>query len=152
MNGVIRETSERAGDFVNLDFGFFGAGGLGETKNRFDEAAKFALGEEVGGSCARAFWRLSRFSGRFHWLEKAVPIRTLRKRAGDAPWPVPMVCMGWPLPQLGVPHSIHWSREQMASMEFQNSVVIPEYDGFLNMRPSLPPLISHPISQPNWKL
>jgi hypothetical protein len=37
-----------------------------------------------------------------------------------------MVCMGWPLPQLGVPQSVHWSREQMASMEFQNSVVIPE--------------------------
>src|SRR5258707_7057644 len=90
--------------------------------------------------------------GRFQFPLYAVPIFTPRNLAGAAPWPVPMVCMGWPLPQLGVPHSIHWSREQMASMEFQNSVVIPEYDGFLNMRPSLPPLISQPISQPNWKL
>src|SRR6185437_6894641 len=58
--------------------------------------------------------------------EKAVPIFTLRKRAGDAPWPVPMVCCGWPLPQLGVPQSVQYSREQMASIAFQNSVVIPE--------------------------
>src|SRR3954463_8652273 len=82
----------------------------------------------------------------------AEPTFTLRKRAGAAPCPVPIVCIGWPLPQLGVPHSVHWSREQMASIEFQNSVVMPEYDGFFTMRPSLPPLISHPISQPNWKL
>src|SRR5207302_7902370 len=27
-----------------------------------------------------------------------------------------------------------------------------EYDGFFNMLPNLPPLISQPISQPNWKL
>src|SRR6476646_6057226 len=87
-----------------------------------------------------------------HDFANAAPTLILRNRAGEAPWPVPIVCMGWPLPQLGVPHSVHWSREQMASMEFQNSVVIPEYDGFLNMRPSLPPLISQPISQPNWKL
>ena len=33
--------------------------------------------------------------------------------------------------------------------EFQNSVVIPEYDGFFTMRARLPFLISHPISQPN---
>jgi hypothetical protein len=34
-------------------------------------------------------------------------------------------------------------------MEFQNSVVIPEYDGFFSMRVRLPFLISQPISQPN---
>ena len=55
----------------------------------------------------------------------ATPTLMLRKRAGDAPWPVPMVCMGWPLPQFGVPHSVQWSREQMASQLFQNSVVMP---------------------------
>src|ERR1041384_3670406 len=82
----------------------------------------------------------------------AVPIFIPRNRAGAAPCPVPMVCIGWPLPQLGVPQSVHWSREQIASIEFQNSVVMPEYEGFLNIRPSLPPLISQPISQPNWKL
>ena len=55
-------------------------------------------------------------------------------------------------PPVVVPHSVHSSREQMASMEFQNSVVIPLYDGFFSMRVRLPFLISHPASQPNWKL
>jgi hypothetical protein len=56
------------------------------------------------------------------------------------------------LPQFGVPQSVHSALEQMASMEFQNSVVIPEYEGFLSIRVRLPCLISQPISQPNWKL
>ncbi len=60
-----------------------------------------------------------------HYLANAAPSFTLRKRAGDAPCPVPMVCMGWPLPQLGVPQSVQCSREQMASQLFQNSVVMP---------------------------
>src|SRR5512135_392576 len=81
-------------------------------------------------------------------LPTAIPLNL----AGAAPCPVPIVCWGWPLPQLGMPHSVHSSREQMASIEFQNSVVMPEYDGFLIMRPSLPPTISQPISHPNWKL
>src|SRR6202043_238105 len=60
-----------------------------------------------------------------NYLAKATPTLTLRKRAGEAPCPVPMVCMGCPLPQLGVPHSVQCSREQMASQLFQNSVVMP---------------------------
>src|SRR5712672_441968 len=36
VNAVVGETCERAGDFVNVDFGFFGTGGFGETKNGFD--------------------------------------------------------------------------------------------------------------------
>ena len=63
-----------------------------------------------------------------------------------------MTCWGWPLPQCGVPHTTHSSREQIASIEFQNSVVIPEYEGFFSMRVRLPFLSSHPISQLNWKL
>src|SRR5689334_6124048 len=82
----------------------------------------------------------------------AVPTFTFLKRAGLAPCPVPITCCGWPLPQFGVPQSVHSSREQMASIEFQNSVVIPEYEGFFIILPRLPFLISHPISQPNWKL
>jgi hypothetical protein len=39
-------------------------------------------------------------------LAKAMPTRIFWKRAGAAPWPVPMVCMGWPLPQLGVPQRV----------------------------------------------
>src|SRR5438309_827005 len=51
----------------------------------------------------------------------ALPTVTLRNLAGAAPWPVPITCWGWPLPQLGVPHNVHSSREQMASSEFQKS-------------------------------
>ena len=40
-----------------------------------------------------------------HSSENPEPIFTFRKRAGEAPCPVPMVCIGWPLPQFGVPHS-----------------------------------------------
>src|ERR1700751_6477170 len=77
----------------------------------------------------------------------AEPTLIPRKRAGDAPCPVPMTCCGCPLPQFGVPHNVHSSREQMASSEFQNSVVIPEYDGFFTIRARFPFLISQPISQ-----
>src|ERR1700739_852683 len=37
----------------------------------------------------------------------AVPIFTFLNRAGDAPCPVPIVCIGCPLPQFGVPHRVH---------------------------------------------
>src|SRR5579863_890747 len=59
------------------------------------------------------------------YFANATPTFTLRNLAGAAPWPVPIVCMGWPFPQLGVPQSVQWSREQIASQLFQNSVVIP---------------------------
>src|SRR5881227_1909880 len=88
----------------------------------------------------------------FHELLNALPTLTFLNLAGAAPWPVPITCCGCPLPQFGVPHSVHSSREQIASIEFQKSVVIPEYDGFFSVRTRLPFLISQPISQPNWKL
>ena len=34
------------------------------------------------------------------------PTRTLRKRAGAAPWPTCATCIGSPLPQLGTPQSV----------------------------------------------
>src|ERR1051325_2208490 len=89
---------------------------------------------------------------RCHTPLKALPTLIPRKRAGAAPWPVPITCCGCPFPQLGVPHRVHSSCEQTASSEFQNSVVIPEYEGFFTIRTRFPFLISHPISQPNWKL
>ncbi len=61
----------------------------------------------------------------FIYVAYAIPTVTLRKRDGDAPCPVPMVCDGWPLPQLGVPQSVQLSGPQIASQEFQNSVVMP---------------------------
>ena len=53
------------------------------------------------------------------------PTRTLRNRAGAAPCPVPITCIGSPLPQFGVPHSFQCFALPMASQEFQNSGVIP---------------------------
>src|SRR6058998_2181818 len=82
----------------------------------------------------------------YHIPRYALPTLTFRNLAGAAPWPVPITCCGCPLPQLGVPHSVHSSREQIASIEFQKSVVIPEYDGFFSVRTRLPFLISQPIS------
>src|SRR5690348_8008220 len=84
--------------------------------------------------------------------EYALPTFTLLNLAGAAPCPVPITCCGCPLPQFGVPQRVHSSREQIASIEFQNSVVIPEYEGFFSIRTRLPFLISQPISVPNWKL
>ncbi len=34
------------------------------------------------------------------------PTLMVRKRAGAAPWPVWPICIGWPLPQFGVPQMI----------------------------------------------
>src|SRR5208282_4235731 len=87
--------------------------------------------------------------GKPRLYEYADPTRIFRNRAGLAPCPVPTTCCGWPLPQFGVPHSAHSSREQIASIEFQNSVVIPEYEGFFSIRTRLPRLISQAISHPN---
>src|ERR1700732_455554 len=84
-----------------------------------------------------------------HIPRNALPTLIPRNRDGAAPCPVPITCCGCPLPQFGVPQSVHSSREQIASSEFQNSVVIPEYEGFFTMRTRLPCLISQPISQPN---
>src|SRR5208282_3604226 len=88
-------------------------------------------------------------TGQSRLYEYAEPTRIFRNRAGLAPCPVPTTCCGCPLPQFGVPHSAHSSREQIASIEFQNSVVIPEYEGFFSILTRLPCLISHAISHPN---
>ena len=39
----------------------------------------------------------------------APPILILRNRDGLAPWPVPITCSGWPLPQLGTPQRVQCS-------------------------------------------
>src|SRR5271167_4526638 len=126
VNGVVRETRERLNRFFDVHLGFRDTARLGQAQHRVNDAAQFALRLQLGHNR-----RVSKPDGPSlyillaHSSEKAVPIFTLRKRAGAAPCPVPMVCMGWPLPQLGVPHKTQWSAEQMASHEFQNSVVIP---------------------------
>lgn len=84
-----------------------------------------------------------------HEFLNAFPTLTPRNLAGAAPCPVPITCCGCPFPQFGVPHRVHSCHEQIASSEFQNSVVIPEYEGFFSIRMRLPSLISQPISHPN---
>ncbi len=128
MNGVVGEARERVVDFVDVDFGFVGLSGFRETQNVVDDGAKFALGQQPSGAgrCDGGFSSaFDDFSRRAHDFANAVPMRTLRKRDGDAPWPVPIVCIGCPLPQFGVPHKTHSSAPQIASHEFQNSVVMP---------------------------
>src|SRR5271165_1731882 len=126
VNGVVRETRERVNRFFDMDFSFRDTARFGQTQHRVNDGAQLARRLQLGHR-----WSVSEATDRSlcflfaHSLEKAVPIFTLRKRAGAAPCPVPMVCMGWPLPQLGVPHKTQWSALQMASHEFQNSVVIP---------------------------
>src|SRR5579885_217535 len=126
MNRVIRKSGERVYDFIDVHFHF------GEPE-RFRDSEYLArdrsqLGRRrklhlvPGAAVGR---NLAVFTGRRDSVKKAVPIPTLRKRAGAAPWPVPIVCIGWPLPQFGVPQSTQWSAPQMASQEFQNSVVMP---------------------------
>ena len=126
MNGVVGETRERIRHFLDVYFGLRHASGIGDPQDRSNRRLQLTLAKQyhaVRPRCAavlRPNWLL-----RFHCLANAAPMFTLRKREGDAPCPVPMVCIGWPLPQFGVPHSVHSFALQMASQEFQNSVVIP---------------------------
>ena len=117
VDGVIGEAGESGGDDVDFDFGFVG---VGEGDDLLGEAAELGGAEGVVGGGAGGFssggWRAARrLAARFgsgfgrwrhFYLAKATPILTLRKRAGAAPCPVPMVCIGWPLPQLGVPQRV----------------------------------------------
>src|SRR5208337_825931 len=126
VNRVIGKTSERVYYLFDVYFRFLHAAQLRQTQNRGRDGAQFP---HVAKCFAARLGSYSRCSPHrvpcAHSSEKAVPIFTFRNRAGEAPWPVPIVCIGWPLPQFGVPHSSQWSSLQMASHEFQNSVVIP---------------------------
>ena len=130
VNRIVGEARERVVDFIDVNLGFARSGGFGETQNGINNLAKIAFGQKSrrglpsGGRCVSAAPGFL-YQGFAHCLENAVPMRIFLKRAGEAPWPVPIVCMGCPLPQFGVPQSVHASRLQMASQEFQNSVVIP---------------------------
>ncbi len=125
VDDVVGEAGERVGGDVNFHFGFVG---FAELHDALGDGLQFRGGEKrFGGRVDFSASNPARdrfFRGALH-LAKATPILMLRNRAGDAPWPVPMVCMGWPFPQLGVPQSVQSSREQIASQLFQNSVVMP---------------------------
>ena len=121
VNGVIREPRQRIEGFVDLNFCFVGTGNFAKTQNGIDTLLKVALGYQMCAALARIL------SGRHstYCPENAIPIFTLRKRAGEAPCPVPIVCIGCPLPQFGVPQRVQYSLPQIESQLFQNSVVMP---------------------------
>ena len=121
VDGVVSEARERIDGFIDLNFGFVGTGNFAKAQNRRYALLQFALGCQerttAGGLCSR---------GHFAYCpENATPILTLRKRAGAAPCPVPIVCIGCPLPQFGVPQRVQCSLPQIESQLFQNSVVMP---------------------------
>jgi hypothetical protein len=45
VNGIVGKASKCVGGFVDMDFGFIGAGGFGEAEDGVDDAAQFAFGE-----------------------------------------------------------------------------------------------------------
>jgi hypothetical protein len=89
VNGVVRETSQGFDGLIDLHFGFWNVLRLGQAKNGGGDGVEIALGTQHG-VCSRGTFGV----GSAHWSEKAVPIFTFRKRAGAAPWPVPITCMG----------------------------------------------------------
>ena len=121
MYGVIGETRQSIDGFVDLNFRFVGSGNFAKTQNGLYALLQFALGCQVrpiaGGLCSCRHFA--------YCPENAIPIFTLRKRAGAAPCPVPIVCIGCPLPQFGVPQRVQCSLPQSESQLFQNSVVMP---------------------------
>src|SRR5208283_5240499 len=54
-----------------------------------------------------------------------VPTVTARKRAGDAPWPTCISCIGSPFPHVLTPQSFHSDGPAIASHPCQNRGVIP---------------------------
>src|SRR5580700_7555485 len=107
-----------------MDFCFRNSAKLGQPQNASTNLMQFALRTQSRDGDRGMFGSALSFS-RAHWFEKADPIFTLRNRDGEAPWPVPITCIGWPLPQFGVPQSTQSSAFEIASHEFQNSVVMP---------------------------
>ena|SRR3974390_3372888 len=102
VNGVVGKTREGVDHLIDVHFHF---GQIERSRNLeylACDRVEFTFRPKLSSS--RSITNASFLRGA-HSLEKAVPILTLRKRAGEAPWPVPIVCIGWPLPQFGVPHN-----------------------------------------------
>ena len=126
VNGIVRKAGERVDHLFDVYFRFLYSAELRQTQNVGRDGAQLPHVAKCFAADIRSFCRCSPHRlPCVHPSEKAVPIFTFRKRAGEAPCPVPIICIGWPLPQFGVPQSSQWSSLQMASHEFQNSVVMP---------------------------
>src|SRR4029077_5624362 len=99
--GIVGKTCERVDDFIYVNFGFVDAARFSDAQHAIGNGAQFPFRPELNFGGGRAATGGSAgFLREAHSFENAVPIFTLRKRAGAAPWPVPIVCIGWPLPQL----------------------------------------------------
>jgi len=85
MNAVVGEARQTVRHFIDVDLSFLGSRRPGQTNDSIDDSAKFALGEKFRGAGFVVGSGLREFGRRFHWFENAVPMRTFRKRAGDAP-------------------------------------------------------------------
>ena len=113
VNGVVGKARQRVGDNMDLRLPSHRRRSIGKSLR----CGTALLRSVVSGAWPRTASMSMRsekaiafsLSAGRHFAN-AAPTFTLRKRAGEAPWPVPMVCMGWPLPQLGVPHSVQYSR------------------------------------------
>jgi hypothetical protein len=96
VNGVVGEAREGVDSFLKVDFGFVGSGEFAEAQNgvyasfstRFRTLDAFSVCPVLYFFAIRMV--IVQISGR----KTLLPIFILRKRAGDAPCPVPMVCMG----------------------------------------------------------
>src|ERR1700721_1452545 len=116
MNRVVRKPRQRVDAQIDFDFSLVGLAEFQQPLRqllhlRHRESPRLVM-FRGSGSAALSPRLLFRGGGHF---AKATPTFTFRKREGEAPCPVPMVCIGWPLPQFGVPHSVQYSREQIAS-------------------------------------
>src|SRR5260370_28518165 len=105
MNSVVGEARERAGNLLDVHFRPVRHGGFGEAQDGIDDST-------MRGKVA-------------HLFENAAPMLTLRNRAGEAPWPVPIVSMAWPLPHLCVPPRAPSSIFQTPTHNFQKLVELP---------------------------
>ena len=113
VDGAVREAGQRGDARADDDLGL-GAGGAPAHERedlRGDGSARAgSAARRCGGPIARAHPR--------------TPTRIPRNRAGTAGCPVWPICWGWPLPQLGVPQTVHSSGPPSMSIEPQKRGLI----------------------------
>ncbi len=88
MNGVVGKARERVGDRADFNFGLVR---FTELENSLCDALELGFRDAARSSTANDF-PVSGSACLCDYFAKATPTLTLRNRAGEAPWPVPMVC------------------------------------------------------------
>ena len=92
MNGVVGESRQRVAMRGEQ---------IASTSAMPDACAARCTASKSSRHCSS-----SKRRGAITYPPYAPPTSMLWKRAGLAPWPVPITCSGWPLPQFGTPHSV----------------------------------------------